>query len=125
MSKKSRAKSLKKNIAAKKFPTLAAMLTDYAEGRMSREDFLYVIECIEVGIGLDKRDAHFAQYIEAGSESAFSHPMYVQGFNAGLACGYEAAKDDHRNGVDILTDGQPPQADTPAPANDNASKAVS
>jgi hypothetical protein len=82
LSKKS--KHRKARGLAKKFPTLADMLRSFADGELTRAEFMEVIDAIEMGKGLAKRDRELAGFIEAAPERMEQDPMYVKGYNAGV-----------------------------------------
>jgi hypothetical protein len=96
---------------AKKFTTIANFLRAVASRKMSAADAQAIIDDVEIGIGLEKRDREFAEKFEIAPAAYDQDPVYVDGFNMGVAAGYEAARTDMRNGLDILAAVEPVQAE--------------
>lgn len=88
-----RARKSKRSI----YPTLAAMVSGFAEGLVSAAEMNSMISAIEQGIGLEKRDRAIAEALESAPPSFEEHPMYMAGFEA--AC---AAIRDHADGCAIV-----------------------
>jgi len=67
------------------YPTLRALVSGFAEGAISKGEMDALLDTIEQGIGLEKRDKAIAEALENAPPSFEEHPMYVAGFEAAKA----------------------------------------
>lgn len=98
---------MSRRVAKKKFTTLRNFLAAVVDGKMTRAEAEETLDNIEIGIGLKKRDRELAKVLGDAPDNYESDPVFVDGFNKGVLAGYEAARADVRNGLDILADLDP------------------
>lgn len=88
-----RAKKRKRSV----YPTLRALVSGFADGAITHSEMTAMLDAIEQGIGLEKRDRAIAEALESAPPSFEEHPMYIAGFDA--AC--DAIRD-HAAGCAIV-----------------------
>ena len=93
---------MSRRTARAKYTTLRNFIAGVAEGKLTRSEVEKTLDDIELGIGLKKREIALAKFMEGAPDTYESDPVYVDGFNMGVAVGYEAAKKDVAAGLDIL-----------------------
>ena len=90
----------RKNRPRYKFRGLRALISALAEGALSREQVDQALEAVQMGIGLSKRDRALGEALEQTGDAKDS-PAYWDGYRAGLVEGYEGARTDAANGVEL------------------------
>jgi hypothetical protein len=58
-------------------------VSGFAEGLISPQEMNKMLDAIEMGIGLDKRDRAIAKHLET-APTLEEHPAYAAGFEAGV-----------------------------------------
>ena len=81
-----------------RFKNLAALLSAFGEGQMSRAEIDECLAAVQMGVGLSKRDKALGIALEQTGEHK-DDPVYWEGFRQGLVEGYEGARTDLEAGV--------------------------
>jgi len=93
-----------------KFGSLADFLKVAFDHEIPRSEVERILDNIRMGVGLQKRDRHLAQFMEQAPPSFEDDPVFQRGFGAG----YEQACNDHRAGMDILAELEPKAPEVPS-----------
>lgn len=75
-------------VLRKRYPTLRALVSGMAEGAITPPEMTAMLDAIEQGIGLEKRDKAIAEALEAAPDTFEDHPM----FQAGLQTAVDAIR---------------------------------
>jgi hypothetical protein len=79
--------------AKSRFKNLAALISAWTEGALTREELDQALNAIRMGIGLSKRDKALGELLEQTGDNK-DNPVFWEGWRAGLIEGYEGARAD-------------------------------
>lgn len=74
-----------------RYKNLAALISAWAEGALSRKELDQCLDAVQMGVGLSKRDAALGEALEDTGDKR-DNPVYWDGFRRGLVEGYEGAR---------------------------------
>jgi hypothetical protein len=74
-----------------RYKNLRALISAVAEGAMPEAEVEQVLQAVEQGIGLSKRDKALGEQLESTGDEK-DNPVWWNGFRVGLAEGYEGAR---------------------------------
>ena len=80
-----------------RFKNLRALMSALAEGAMTQAETEQVLDAVQMGVGLSKRDKALGMALEATGEDKDS-PKYWDGFRDGLVLGYHGAQQEQAEG---------------------------
>lgn len=83
-----------------RFKNLAALISGWAEGAMTREQLDDALGAVKMGVGLSKRDKALGAALEDTGEVK-DDPRWWDGFRRGLVEGYEGARREYEAGTPL------------------------
>ena len=84
-----------------RFKNLAALISAWTEGALTREELDTCLGHIRMGVGLSKRDKALGIAMEGGDDPK-DGPAFWAGYHRGLVDGYEGARLDVEKGIKLL-----------------------